>query len=100
MKKTGLTKWLILNSSRDTIPPFKDDELLLFSLDNWSGKSVGSTIGILCMNSPENMPWDTSLNQDVKAGVEKHAAMTHDLDKSNPRKFSLSTPQRGSSAFI
>jgi hypothetical protein len=51
-------------------------------------------------NSPENMPWDTSLNQDVKAGVEKHVAMTHDLDKSDPRKFSLSTPQRGSSAFI
>jgi hypothetical protein len=47
------------------------------------------------------MPWDTSLNQDVKAGVEKqHVAMTHDLDKSDPRKFSLSTPQRGSSAFI
>jgi hypothetical protein len=44
-------KWLILNSSRDTIPPSKDDELLLFSLDNGSGKSVGSTVGILCIDA-------------------------------------------------
>jgi hypothetical protein len=51
-------------------------------------------------NSSENLRWDTFLNQDVKAGVEKHVTMTHDLNESDPRKFSLSTPQRGSSAFI
>jgi hypothetical protein len=45
------------------------------------------------------MPWDTSLNQNVKAGVERHVAMTHDLEEGDPRKFSISTPQRGSSAF-
>jgi hypothetical protein len=46
------------------------------------------------------MPCDTSLNQDVKAGVEKHVAMTHDLEQLDPRKFSLSTPQRGTFAFM
>jgi hypothetical protein len=46
------------------------------------------------------MPWDTSLNQGVKAGVEKYVDMTHDLDESDPRKFSLLTPQQGSSNHL
>ena len=51
-------------------------------------------------NSPENMPWDTSLNQDVKKAVEHHVNLTHELEENDPKKFSISTPNRGSSAFL
>jgi hypothetical protein len=50
-------------------------------------------------NSPENMPWDTLLNQDVKKAVKHHVNLTHDLHEDDPKKFTISTPNRGSSAF-
>jgi hypothetical protein len=31
-------------------------------------------------NSPDNMPWETWLNQDVKKKVEHHLNLTHDLN--------------------
>jgi hypothetical protein len=46
-------------------------------------------------NSPEMMPWDTSLNQDVKCAVDRHVMNTADFSEDDPLKFSLSTPKRG-----
>jgi hypothetical protein len=50
-------------------------------------------------NSPENMPWDSSLNQDVHAAVQRHILLTLKLAVTDIRKFDLSTPKRGSSAY-
>ena len=50
-------------------------------------------------NSPENMPWDSSLNQDVHAAVQRHVLLTLKLAVDDKRKFDLSTPKRGSSAY-
>jgi hypothetical protein len=51
-------------------------------------------------NSPEMMPWDTSLNQDVKCAVDRHVMSMADFEDDNPLKFSLSTPKRGARAFV
>jgi hypothetical protein len=50
-------------------------------------------------HSPDNVPWDTLLNQEVKKAVEQHVSLTHNLDKNDPKKITVSTPNRGSSAF-
>ena len=41
-------------------------------------------------NSPEFMPWDSSLNKDVIDCLLKHAIMTRHLPDTDPRKFSIS----------
>jgi hypothetical protein len=38
------------------------------------------------------MPWDSSLNKDLKDQLKKHVVLTHGLDKNDPRKFSMATP--------
>jgi hypothetical protein len=50
-------------------------------------------------NSPENMPWDSSLNQDVHAAVQRHVLLTLALGVHDKRKFDMSTPKRGSWAY-
>jgi len=45
------------------------------------------------------MPLDTSLFNDLDEGVERHIICTSRLLPDNPLKFSLSTPDRASSAF-
>ena len=50
-------------------------------------------------NSPEMMPWDCSLNKDLKDAVMRHVCYTCHLPEDDERKFSLSTPKRGSYAF-
>jgi predicted flap endonuclease-1-like 5' DNA nuclease len=50
-------------------------------------------------NSPEMMPWDCSLNKDIKDAVMRHVCYTCHLPEDDVRKFSLSTPKRGSWAF-
>ena len=50
-------------------------------------------------DSPELMPWDNNLNQDVHAAVKLHINATDVLDKTDPNKFSLPTPIAGSSAY-
>jgi hypothetical protein len=50
-------------------------------------------------NSPDNMPWDSSLNQDVHTAVQQHILFTLKLAVDDNRKFDLSTPKRGSSAY-
>jgi hypothetical protein len=51
-------------------------------------------------NSPEMMPWDCSLNRDVNIGADRHIVATVDLDETDPKKFSLSTPVRGTHAYL
>jgi hypothetical protein len=50
-------------------------------------------------NSPEMMPWDCSLNKDLKDAVMQHVCYTCHLPEDDKRKFSLSTPKHGSYAF-
>jgi hypothetical protein len=50
-------------------------------------------------NLPENMPWDSSLNQDVHAAVQRHVLLTLALGVHDKRKFDMSTPKRGSWAY-
>jgi hypothetical protein len=52
-------------------------------------------------NSPENLPQDSSLNQDdVHAAVQRHVLLTTlKLAVDNTRKFDLITPKRGASAY-
>ena len=45
-------------------------------------------------NSPEFMPWDAHLNQDVHASHDLHCATTQHLSEEDRRKFSGSTPKR------
>jgi hypothetical protein len=45
------------------------------------------------------MPWDSSLNQDVHAAVQRHVLLTLSLAVDDKHKFDLSTPNRGSSAY-
>ena len=52
-----------------------------------------------CGNSPENMPWDTSLNQDVHLAVKRHVGITLELETDSVPKFDMSTPRRGSWAY-
>ena len=47
-------------------------------------------------NSPELMPWDNSLNKDVKDALLFHSCLTHDeLDEEDNLKFSLSSSPNG-----
>jgi hypothetical protein len=45
------------------------------------------------------MPWDCSLNKDIKDEVMRHVCYTCHLPEDDVHKFSLSTPKRGSWAF-
>jgi len=51
-------------------------------------------------NSPDFMPLDTSLNRDMHTDVNRHCMQTVLLPEDDPRKFSLSTPKRGDSAYV
>ena len=44
-------------------------------------------------NSPEIMPLDNSINQDVHESVRVHTVSTFYLPKDHQDKFSLSTPK-------
>jgi hypothetical protein len=81
-EKDYLKRWLlpVNHLSRDD----KD-------LKNYLGRPIG--------NSPEMMPWDCSLNKDLKDAVMRHVCYTCHLPEDDERKFSLSTPRRGSWAF-
>jgi hypothetical protein len=50
-------------------------------------------------NSPELMPLDNSLNQDLHESVRQHAALTQSLGNDDINKFDISTPRRGSRAY-
>jgi hypothetical protein len=50
-------------------------------------------------NSPENMPLDTSLDNDIHQKVDVHVLMTLEMDTNDKEKFDLSTPAKGWSAY-
>jgi hypothetical protein len=56
---------------------------------------MGHPIG----NSPEFMPLDCSLNNDLDDELWRHILYTRFLEEDDPRKFSISTPLRGSRAI-
>ena len=58
----------------------------------YAGKLVG--------NSPELMPLDSNLFADLEYAIKQHCALTHDLPKDDPRKFSLGNPEQVWSAMI
>jgi hypothetical protein len=58
---------------------------------------------ILCLVvccSPEMMPWDTNLNQDLHLSVMIHSLLTDMLPKENAKKFSMATPKLGTNAYL
>jgi hypothetical protein len=56
-------------------------------------------LGTIPGSSPENMPWDLSLNKDVHEDTNRHAVLAHELAEDDRTKFDLSTPKRGSWAY-
>jgi hypothetical protein len=52
---------------------------------------VGRPVG----NSPELMPLDCSLNQNIHVAVDQHATYKSSLPESDLRKFGTSCPGRG-----
>ena len=50
-------------------------------------------------NSPEFMPWDSHLNNDVHCCHDYHVAVSKFLPEENPHKFSDSTPKRLSQSY-
>ena len=50
-------------------------------------------------NSPEFMPWDSHLNQDLHSAHDQHVALTRHLPEDDPLKFSGSTPSRMASFY-
>jgi hypothetical protein len=57
---------------------------------------VGRPVG----NSPEMMPLDCSLNQDIHVAVDQHVIYTTSLPESDEPKFSTFCPHRGTSTYI
>jgi hypothetical protein len=58
---------------------------------------------ILCFvvcYSPEMMPWDTNLNQDLHLSVMIHSLLTDVLPKEDAKKFSMATPKLGTNAYL
>jgi hypothetical protein len=58
----------------------------------YAGRPVG--------NSPEFMPWDSSLNKDVDDAFHRHRQLTIRLAPDSPYKFCFSTPNRLDSAYV
>jgi len=63
------------------------------------GKEFGRFANRPPGNSPEMMPWDNSLNKDLKDAVLFHVCLTYSLHEDDNKKFSLSTPGRTTKAF-
>jgi hypothetical protein len=51
-------------------------------------------------NNPELMPLDSSLNEDIHQCVQRHCALTTNFKDNDDRKFSMTTPNRGMSAYL
>ena len=51
-------------------------------------------------NSPEFMPWDCSLNNDLKLSCDIHVILTNNIPDTDPEKISMSTPKRGAQCWM
>jgi len=85
MKEKGyLDRWILPSSDLyDNLP----SEARRF----YEGKPVG--------NSPEFMPLDTHLNQDLHSSHDLHATITQNEADNDPKKFDGSTPKRLSESY-
>ena len=67
---------------------------------------IGSFGGRPTGNSPEYMPWDASLNQDVHESVRRHCILSRYALKrlgkkeGDERKFSMATPKLGKEPYL
>ena len=81
-EKSYLKRWVLpvngLNKEKDLV--------------KFSGRPVG--------NSPEFMPWDYYLNNDLKLSCDRHVILTNNLPDTNPKFFSMSTPNRGAQCWM
>jgi hypothetical protein len=46
------------------------------------------------------MPLDYNLNKDLHDDVDRQVAITHGLEEEDKRKFSMSTPNRATWAYL
>ena len=60
------------------------------NLDEIKKKYKNNPLG----NSPEFMPWDAHLNQDVHSSVDYHCLVSKSMADDDPKKFCGSTPKR------
>ncbi len=51
-------------------------------------------------NSPEYMPWDTSLNNSLHLAVNRYCIFSSHMDHLDPKKMSLVTPKKGAATSI
>jgi hypothetical protein len=58
------------------------------------GQRSESIFGMTIGDSPENMPLDTSLNNDIHKKVEEKVLMKLDMDTKHEEKFNLGTPAK------
>ena len=82
-EKDYLQRWLL---------PVND----LFSDDTELKSYLGRPPG----NSPKLMPLDSNLNEDIHKAVDFHVRMSAKLTNNDPRKLSLSTPKKGTDAYL
>ena len=91
---------LSLMTAKETIKWMKEKDYLkrwilpVGGLHLWD-KDLNSYFGRPIGNSPENMPLDTSLNNNIHQKVEEHVLMTLDMNINDDKKFDLSTPAKG-----
>ena len=57
-------------------------------------------IGLPHGNIPELCNLDFCIKKDSHKAVDFHVRYTHSLHKSDPKKFSIDTPKKGTSAYL
>jgi len=70
-------------------------ELGLYEDDPDLTRYYGRVVG----NSPELMPLDKRLNKDTHEAANQHYILTNDMNKDNPKRFGLETPNQVSSTY-
>ena len=66
------------------------------------GEVIGEIFWAPCPvgNSPEFMPWDCSLKNDLKLSCDHHVIFTNNLTDTDPKKISMSSPKRGAQCLM
>ena len=90
---------LSLMTAKTTVSWMKREEYYM----RWLIPQLGCNEGTIYAhrpagNSPEWMPLDNALNNDIQQSISLHCAITAHLPDNDPRKFSMATPktiQRG-----
>ena len=86
---------------RDTLKWMKEKEYLKRCILPLEGINDGTPYaGRPVGNSTEAMPLDFFLNKDIKDSLRHHQVVTTNLQRNDPLKFCLSTPNRIDSAVV